>query len=307
MASNELKKIVIEGVQDFDPDDTFDCGQCFRWNKQEDGSWSGVVGESIANIKFEDGGFAGSKLTILSNNHSESAWMDYLDLHRDYGGIKEDLTDNDPVMSDAISASPGIRILHQDKWEMLVSFIISQNSNIPRIRKCIEIMCEEFGEEHELANGQYYYSFPTLETLAELREDDLRVCRLGYRAKYIAEAARQVNYDQGAFLSTAESVSTEELENYLLNLSGIGPKVANCIMLFAMRKYEVFPVDVWIRRVMNRLYGIRENDLKGMLEYAKEHFGRYGGIAQQYLFNYMRKLPELKPALYKSLKMNKEF
>ena len=284
---------MIEGVRDFNTTHIFECGQCFRWTRGQDGGYTGIVRDCFANIYYdneEDVITIWSEYMPASDSLRDTFWRDYLDLDRDYAEIKRKLREKDPVMYDAIDAGYGIRILNQDPWETLISFIISQNSNIPRIKGCIEALCTAFGEPIGTAEGRELFAFPTIKKLASLKEEDLEICNLGYRAKYIVEAARQVNVDGGAFLATAEKADEKKVEEYLLSLSGVGPKVAHCVMLFALRKTDIFPVDVWMARVMNELYGIEENDHLAMRAYACEQFSPWSGIAQQYLFNYIRNL-----------------
>jgi len=307
-------KIIIKDVSDFDPDQIFDCGQCFRWKKDtesENSVWYGVVGEDFARLSFlktvdDQEDTSRGDIIIESYKNDERFWLKYLDLERDYETIKMQLSKDDLVMQDAVKEGEGIRILRQDVWETLISFIISQNSNIPRIQSCIDSLCVEFGKEIGEYKGEKIFSFPGYEILSKLKEDDLKPCRLGYRARYIAEAARQVEGDGGAVLDVAASMADNSILKYLLSISGVGPKVASCIMLFSMGKLNVFPIDVWVKRVMNRLYLIGENDIDGMKEYAGNHFGKYGGIAQQYLFNYIRRMSTGKPELYESLKLTEE-
>jgi N-glycosylase/DNA lyase len=242
-----------------------------------------------------------SNLLAYDEAKREKYWHDYFDLGRDYTKIKRILTTEDSVMRRAVRAGGGIRILNQNKWETLISFMISQNNNIPRIRSCIETLCREHGRCIGALQGEPLYAFPSMGRLSVLRADDLAVCRLGYRAKYIAETARLVAMDGGRTLQDAEKTPTAELEEYLLSLPGVGPKVANCVMLFSMKKSEVFPIDVWMRRVMAGVYGMSERNLSGMNDYAARNFGEYGGIAQQYLFNYVRKLERDDPATYERL------
>jgi N-glycosylase/DNA lyase len=302
----EIVKQVFEYVDDFNLDDIFDCGQCFRWNKQEDGSYTGVVEGAFANVSFKPypGKRTSGVVEIWSNLHPfspvrrESFWRNYLDLDRDYGAVKRLLVTEDRIMAKAVAECGGIRILNQDKWETLISFLISQNNNIPRIKGCIEALCAAHGERIGKLRGQPLYAFPTMKKLASLREENLDICKLGYRAKYIVETARQVAYDEGAILGSGERIPTVEIAEYLQRLSGVGPKVANCIMLFSMKKTEVFPIDVWMRRVMNRFYGMGEDNVSAMQDYAARNFGRYGGIAQQYLFKYIRDLKEKNPQMY---------
>ena len=187
----------------------------------------------------------------------------------------------------------GIRILNQDRWETIISFIISQNNNIPRIKGCIESLCRNFGEYAGSYRGEEYYSMPAPQVLAALDIEDLAPVRLGYRAKYIIETSKKIVADGGVeFLDSAfdENSSGDEVYEYLTGLCGVGPKVANCIMLFCMQQYDSFPVDVWVKRVMNRLYGFDESDIKGMKNFAADKYMNLGGFAQQYLFYYIRSL-----------------
>lgn len=266
--------VIIDNIRDFNIDHIFDCGQCFRWEKEVDGSYTGVAFGKIANIKEAPGGF---QMENVSPEEYHETWHPYLDMDRDYGPIKEFLKKDDPVMEKAIQHGYGMRILNQDPWETILSFIISQNNNIPRIKKCVESLCENHGDYLGEWKGRKFYDIPSPETLARLAVEDLNACKLGYRAKYVIETARQV-----------ESQGIQATEEYLHTLCGVGPKVANCILLFSMNKTSSFPIDVWVKRVMNQLYGIPETDIKGMIRYAQDHFGEYGGIAQQYLFYYMR-------------------
>lgn len=290
--------VKIEHIKDFNLDHIFDCGQCFRWAKEEDDSYTGIAFGKIVNIKATPSQQMGSMNQIkmkqglthqdlnclidLEIDHTneedvEKIWRHYLDLERDYGPIKELLSKNDSVMAKAIEYGYGIRILNQDKWETIVSFLISQNNNIPRIKKCIESLCRNFGEYVGEYKGKKYYDIPKPEVLSSLSVQDLEECRLGYRAKYIIETAKQV-----------ESDGIEETFDYLNTLCGVGPKVANCVLLFSMGKIDCFPIDVWVKRVMNQLYGMNQEDTKAMDAFSKKNFGNYGGIAQQYLFYFIR-------------------
>ncbi len=291
-----------EGIRDFDPVHIFECGQCFRWERREDGSYDGIAKGRIVNIRFDagngtDGGNGGAdsannsagpgsgecgagSLTISPCTESDfhEIWYDYFDLGRDYGSIKECLSANDEIMRKAIEYGYGIRILDQDLWETIVSFIISQNNNIPRIKGCIERLCDNFGEAAgEDISGRIRHNIPAPEKLASLTVEDLAPVRLGYRAKYLIETARTV----------CEKGLPKSFDQ-LSELCGVGPKVASCIALFGMQDYASFPIDVWVMKVMHDLYGLPEKDKKAMAEFAKEKFGELGGFAQQYLFYYKR-------------------
>jgi len=287
-----LTKLVIENIRDFSVSQIFESGQCFRFSREHNGSYTGVVRGCFANIAYDN---EEDRITIWSDYMPKSEplrlkfWRDYLDLDRDYLEIKRALSDKDPVMEKAVQAGSGLRVLNQDPWETLISFIVSQNSNIPKIRDSIEALCALYGEKLGRFENRDLFSFPATGTLAESAVDVLETCKLGYRAQYIAESARQVNVDGGAFLATADKASIEKAEEYLLSLSGVGPKVAHCVMLFSLRKTDIFPIDVWVARAMNRYYGIKENDHESMRAYARERFAPYGGIAQMYLFEYARR------------------
>lgn len=277
-------------VKDCNLAQIFDCGQCFRWDREADGSYTGIAFGKPVNIALAETAPLEGMLTIdnACERDFETIWHPYLDLGRDYGTIKRTLAQRDTVMADVIGSGPGIRILNQEKWETVISFLISQNSNIPRIKRCIETLARLFGTEAGEYAGRTFYNLPTPTVLANLSVCDLEPVKLGYRAKYLIETAKAVAADDGAILARTGDMSLDDAYTYLTGLCGIGPKVAHCILLFSMGKTESFPVDVWIRRVMHCLYGFAEHDTAGMQAFAAEKFGGYGGIAQQYLFYYMR-------------------
>lgn len=276
---------IVENVKDFNLEHIFDCGQCFRWEKQQDGSYIGTAMNKIARMTLD-----GDRLIIdnCDQEDFESTWRDYLDLNRDYSEIKALLTEGDSRLKMAAEYGYGIRILNQDFWETVVSFIISQNNNIPRIKGCIEAVCAAHGEKVGNYGGKEYFAIPRPEVMAGLEPEDLASARLGYRAPYLVKTARQMLEEGGPEAVKARIAAGEDPIGELQAFCGIGPKVAACISLFGLGRIDAFPVDVWMRRVMNRLYGIEEKDMKAMKDYAAEHFGRYGGIAQQYLFYYIR-------------------
>jgi N-glycosylase/DNA lyase len=278
---------IIEGVKDFNTDHIFDCGQCFRWQRQEDGSYIGPAMGRVVKISYADGQLI---IDNCGKEDFENIWKKYLDLDTDYGLIKEKLSAEDQIMQAASEYGYGIRILRQDFWETVVSFIISQNNNIPRIKGCIESICEKFGEHAGEYGGKAFFSIPSPSTLASLNSEDLAPCRLGYRAPYLVKMARQFVDRGGPDVVEAELKNAEDPIQALQQFCGIGPKVAACISLFGLGRMDAFPIDVWMRRVMNRLYDIDEKDVKAMKDYAKKHFGENGGIAQQYLFYYIRGL-----------------
>lgn len=264
-------------VKDFLPDEIFDCGQCFRWEKAEDGSWSGIAHGRRLTVSLR-----GDELTLRGTDRAgfDSLWRDYFDLGRDYGAVKEFLS-ADPVLREAAAYSPGIRILRQEPWETLCSFIISQNNNIPRIKGIISRLCENFGKDLGGA-----YSFPSAETLAGLDESDLAPLRCGFRARYILDAARRVAGGE-VDLGGLSDIPLSDAHAALESITGVGPKVADCTLLFGCGRLECFPVDVWMKRILARYYpgGFPEKYLV------------YGGIAQQYLFNLARANLDVRAAL----------
>lgn len=280
--------LTVNNIIDFDLDHIFDCGQCFRWEKNPDGSYTGTAHGKIVTMDYNK---ENKCLTIHNATEEDfhNIWRNYLDLDRNYSEIKSLLKERDTVIAQAIDYGYGIRILNQEKWETLLSFIISQNNNIPRIKKNINSLAEVMGEYLGEYNGKEYYSLPSPEVLAAAEIEDLSSCKLGYRAKYLIETARKVR-DEG--IDSLEALGSVEISadktlEALRQYCGVGPKVANCISLFSMGKIESFPIDTWVKKVMNQLYGIDEKNMKEMASFAAETFGEYGGIAQQYLFYYI--------------------
>lgn len=194
-------------------------------------------------------------------------------------------------MKESIKFGEGIRILNQDLWECIISFIISANNNIPRIKKIIEAISKQYGEEI-LWRGKKYYFFPTVEQLSKASIEDLRKLGTGFRDKRIYNTTKKI-YEKEVDLEKIKQLKTSlEIEEELLKLDGVGNKVANCIMLFALKRYDVFPIDVWVRRVMNDLYLHKENekevDKKELKAFAEEKYKDLAGLAQQYLFYWRR-------------------
>ena len=278
--------IILDNVRDFVPKHIFECGQCFRWDKEMDGSYTGVVKNHILNVaKFN------TEIIFKNTNikEYEDIWFDYFDLNTDYSCIKNMLVSNDDVMKVATEFGSGIRILKQDPWETIASFIISANNNIPRIKKAITLLSEKYGEFIGKYNGKSYYSFPKPEILMKLKHDDLLACNLGYRGSYIIETARVVASNP-LLLQDIGQGSTVECHKKLLQLKGVGPKVANCIAFFSFGKLDAFPVDVWIKRLMEYFYFTKETPPKEIETFAQSIYGDLAGYAQQYLFYYGREL-----------------
>lgn len=277
--------VVITDQPDFELSHIFDCGQCFRFERTAENEYTGTAfGKTVAASKQDD------KIILRSTSMEDfkNIWYDYLDLGRDYTQIKKELSSGgDTVMETAVSYGSGIRILNQELWETLISFIISASNNIPRIKKIINLLCKSFGEPHEYM-GKVYYSFPSPERIASLELDELSVIRAGFRDKYILECARGVA--EGRIdLDELKKADTASAKKELMKLYGVGNKVSDCILLFGMGRFDSFPIDVWIKRIMEYCYfNSEQQSIKTISEFAAERYGKLGGIAQQYLFFYAR-------------------
>lgn len=261
--------IVISGEENFILKDTLDCGQAFRWKADEKGVWSGIAGGRYLELYEGKNGEIILKNTTISEYNS--FWKAYFDLDRDYSKIITEISTNE-TLKNAAEFGKGIRILRQEPFEAVVSFIISQNNNIPRIKGIIERLCENFGEK---TDGGYL--FPTAECLAGLSVEDLAPIRSGFRAKYIIDAAQKYAHreiNEHILLNGEIDSARAELEK----IKGVGPKVADCALLFGYGRIEAFPRDVWIKRAIEVLF-------QGKLPPEAD---RYAGVVQQYIFNYAR-------------------
>lgn len=280
------KGILIKDINDFQPKHIFECGQAFRWYVEEDGSYTAIHNKKIINVKKD------KKDLILSNTNLSdfhNIWYDYFDLGTDYGKIKEELS-KDPVLKEAISFGEGIRILNQEPFETTISFIISANNQIPRIKKSIELISQNYGRSIGSYKGKEYFSFPNAEILAQAREGELeKNCKVGYRAKYIINTSKMIKEGK-VVLDNLYNLPTKEAKEILMKLPGVGPKVSDCILLFSLNKNDTFPVDVWVKRVMEHFYFKKNTSNKIISNFAEEKFGDLGGFAQQYLFYYAREL-----------------
>lgn len=283
------QEYVIKNVDSFELKDIFECGQCFRWNKREDGSYIGVFKNNVMNVKKDENTiiFRG----ICEKDIKETV-EEYFDLNRDYKQIKEKLAQVDENIKKSIEYGKGIRILNQDLWEMIISYIISANNNIPRIKGIIEKMSKKYGKEIEW-NGEKYYTFPTVKELENVTIKEYRELGTGFRDIRLYETVKMVSDGKIDLKKLQENPNTYEVREQILTLSGVGPKVADCILLFStLKRFEVFPIDVWVRRVMNELY-IKNNDetkvnKKEIEKIAQAKFGNLAGLAQQYLFYWKR-------------------
>ena len=273
---------MLTDTDSFELSHIFDCGQCFRWNRNPDGSFSGVAMDRALKISKHDGKVIFHNTSIDDFNN---IWREYFDFKTSYSEIKKELS-SDKILKEAIGYGDGIRILKQDLWECVVSFIISASNNIPRIKKIVENLCCNFGKKISYM-GEIFYTFPTPEKINSLTLEDLSVIKAGFRDKYILDAAEkfvsgEISYDKLLNMSAVDA------KKMLMTIKGVGNKVADCIVLFGLSKCESFPVDVWIKRIMEYCYFDGEESIEKISAFAKEKFGTLGGYAQQYLFFYAR-------------------
>lgn len=283
------QEYILKNPKSFNLEHIFECGQCFRWNKQEDGSYTGIFKENVLNVKKigEDFIFRG-----ICNGNIQNTIEEYFDLDRNYEEMKSELAQIDESMKNSIKYGEGIRLLNQDLWETIISFIISANNNIPRIKGIIERLSAKYGKEI-IYEGKSYYTFPTPEELKDATVEDYRKLGLGFRDVRLYETVHMVLDGKVDLEKMQDEKDTLKIREELLSLSGVGPKVADCILLFStLKRLEVFPIDVWVRRVMNELYikNPDENKVnkKEIERVANEKFGNLAGIAQQYLFYWKR-------------------
>lgn len=264
---------------------TLECGQCFRWKKLDENYYVGVIKDRVIKIRQKD-----NTLYIISNKEEnlKEVVEKYFSLDKDYGVIEERIILSDEYVKKAVSNTSGLRHLKQDFFETLISYIISANNNIPRISKAVNEISKRYGTKVTLDNEEYYL-FPTAKQLKDVTIDEYRDCGVGFRDKYIFDTVKRIN-EGNINLDELENLDTESLRKELLNIMGVGPKVADCIMLFSCARQEIFPIDVWVERIMKRLYFNNDDKTtkKQIAEYAKSHYGNDGGIIQQHLFYNVR-------------------
>ena len=256
--------VILENFNNFSLSQTLDCGQAFRWRQIDQNVWEGIAFGKYLKISQNDNTFCFYNTSV---EDFENIWIPYFDIKRDYGEIIKNI-DSTGLLYEAATYGCGIRILRQDSWEALCSFIISQNNNIPRIKGIIERLCENFGEKHSFG-----YTFPTAQKIAELTLEDLAVLRSGFRAKYILDAAKRVS-DGTINLEDISLLSTEQARCELTKIYGVGTKVADCTLLYGMGHINAFPKDVWIKRAVPVFFGDSFDESK--LQNA--------GVIQQYMF-----------------------
>ena len=273
----------LKNICDFDLAQTLECGQCFHFVKLDENDYVLTAKGRLLHVSQQ-----ADTVTFYDTEEDEyvNVWKDYFDMDRDYSAIKNKLLEKDDKLKDAIESMWGVRILNQDFFETLISFIISQNKQIPHIKKIVADISAKFGTYKGTYGGTDMYTFPTLEQLVNASEEDFKELKTGFRAPYIMDAIRR-NMAGQFDRNELKSMDYDSCIKELMAIKGVGEKVANCVCLFGLGKKEAFPVDVWIKRIMETMYFDGEDTPKDKISaFAKERFGGLGGFAQQYLFYY---------------------
>lgn len=275
--------LVIDVENELDLENTLTCGQIFRYQQEIDNSFTVVISDRVINLKYDN-----YKLYVKSNklDNLENVIREYLDLDRDYKSIMNKIRVMDSTLAKYLDNSLGLKMIKQDKLECIISYIISQNNSVRNIQMSLNMLSEAYGEKVEFLNKEYYL-FPKLDRLASLSLEDFRKCKVGFRDKYLVGIIESIN--NGNFnLNMIDSLNTEEALQYLINFKGIGMKVASCILLFSYQRFDVYPVDTWVKKFMEDNYDIVGE--KNIREYCKKTYGEYSGLAIQYMFNSKRNM-----------------
>lgn len=267
--------------KNFDLENTLTCGQIFRFYKQEDDSYDVILDDRVINVYQKD-----NYIYVLSNdeNNLKEKIIDYLDLNNDYEKIDELLVKNDKKIKEAVNFSKGLNMIHQQPFETVMEYIISANNSVPTISAAVNNISKRYGKKVNFNNKEYYL-FPSYEDLKNVTISEYRECKVGFRDKYLYNIVQKLNNNEFD-LNKIYNLETKEALEYLMSNDGIGPKVASCILLFSYKKYDVFPIDTWVKKIMKERYNIEGE--KNIREFSKKIYGQYCGIAIQYLFNESR-------------------
>ncbi len=275
--------VVINNINNLDLDNTICCGQIFRYEKLEDDSYIVILKDRVVKLKYID-----NKLYIDSNNMNniENVIKEYLDLDRDYISIIENIKECDDVLGKYLDKSIGLKMIKQDPIECIVSYIISQNNSVRNIKNSLDLISYKFGDKVMFLDKEYYL-FPSIDKLSKISLDEFRECKVGFRDRYLVDIISDI-VENRLNVNYIFEMNSEDSLRYLMSFRGIGMKVASCILLFAYQKYDVYPIDTWVKKYMDTNYGIK--DEKKIKEFCKEKYGKYSGLAIQYMFNGMRNM-----------------
>ncbi len=283
----------IDKIQNFNLAQTLECGQCFHFQKISENAYEISAYGKILTVEEKN-----DSIVFYDTTESEfhDIWEYYFDFKRDYSEIQNKILKSDPELCDIVGEYSGIHILNQDFFETLISFIISQNKQIPQIKQVVRNISEKFGSKSAdnihlksdykcISDYQNLYIFPTIEQASHITEDDFRACKAGFRAPYLIDAVKNVK-DGKVTSDKISTLSNEDALKMLMTIKGVGEKVANCVMLFSCGRRDAFPVDVWMKRIMEKRYFHEDTPKEKIAEYGREKYGEYAGYAQQYLFIY---------------------
>lgn len=273
--------IIINNITNLDLKNTITCGQIFRFIQEEDNSFTVIIRDRVVNLKYEN-----NQLFIRSNNEKniENVIKEYLDLDRDYVSIINNIKKLDNKLGKYLDSSLGLKMIKQEPLECIISYIISQNNSVRNIQNSLNILSEKYGEK-VIFNNKEYYLFPKLDKLINITEQEFRECKVGFRDKYLINVIRAIKTDELNINKIYDMNSNDALK-YLINFKGIGLKVASCILLFSYQKFDVFPIDTWVKKFMLSDYGIEGEE--NIRNFCKETYKEYSGLAIQYMFNVKR-------------------
>lgn len=273
--------VEIKNIKNFNLNDTVTCGQIFRYQKEEDDSYTIILKDRVINVKYD-----GNNLYVDSNNEEnlKELILKYFDLDRDYSKINKILVEKDNSIKEIVESCTGLKMINSYPFETIISYIISANNSVSSIKKSVDMISQNYGDKISF-RGKDYYLFPTPEKLKGITASEYRKCSVGFRDKYIEEIVKVINNDPN-YLENFNHIDSLSSFEILLKEKGIGPKVASCILLFAYQKFDVFPVDTWVKKVMKEKYNVEGE--KNIREQAKKIYGEYSGIAIQYMFHYGR-------------------
>ena len=275
--------VVINNINNLDLDNTICCGQIFRYEKLEDDSYIVILKDRVVKLKYID-----NKLYVDSNNmdNIENVIREYLDLDRDYISIIENIKECDDILGKYLDRSIGLKMIKQDPIECIVSYIISQNNSVRNIKNSLDLISYKFGDKVMFLDKEYYL-FPSIDKLSKISLDEFRECKVGFRDRYLVDIISDI-VENRLNVNYIFEMNSEDSLRYLMSFRGIGMKGASCILLFAYQKYDVYPIDTWVKKYMDTNYGIK--DEKRIKEFCKEKYGEYSGLAIQYMFNGMRNM-----------------
>jgi len=275
--------LTIKNINNLDLDNTITCGQIFRYKQEEDNSYTIILTDRVVNIKYQD-----NTLFVDSNklDNLEEIIKEYLDLNRDYESMIESIKKLDNNMTDCLEKSKGLKIIKQNPLECTISYVISQNNSVRNIQNSLNLISEYYGEK-VLFNNKIYYLFPKLDKLTQITEEEFRKCKVGFRDKYLTIIIRAIHTEK-LNLKEIYNMNSIDALNYLMSFKGIGMKVASCILLFAYHKFDVFPIDTWVKKYMLENFNIEGE--KNIREYTKKIYEEYSGLVIQYMFNSKRNM-----------------